>query len=144
MIIPDLNLLLYVYNVGATDHAAARRWWERLLRSGARVGIPWVVILGFIRLSTTRGVFATPATPIEALQRVGSWLEQPGVSVLNPGSRHLSELRITLTATGGGPLTTDAHLAALAIEHQAELHSNDLDFSRFAGLRWHNPLAARS
>ena len=35
----------------------------------------------------------------------------------------------------------DAHLAALAIEHQAELHSNDTDFSRFSGLRWRNPIA---
>jgi predicted nucleic acid-binding protein len=37
-------------------------------------------------------------------------------------------------------LTTDLHLAALAIENQAELHSNDTDFGRFPGLRWHNPL----
>jgi predicted nucleic acid-binding protein len=40
----------------------------------------------------------------------------------------------------GGNLTTDTHLAALAIEHQGELHSNDADFGRFPGLRWRNPL----
>jgi len=40
----------------------------------------------------------------------------------------------------GGNLTTDAHLAALAIEHGAELCSCDADFSRFAGLRWLDPL----
>jgi predicted nucleic acid-binding protein len=39
-----------------------------------------------------------------------------------------------------GNLTADAHLAALAIEYQAELHSTDADFSRFSGLRWRNPL----
>ncbi|MDO8944662.1 MAG: hypothetical protein Q7U75_15880, partial [Desulfobacterales bacterium] len=40
-----------------------------------------------------------------------------------------------------GNLTTDAHLAALCIEHQAELHSTDADFARFPGLRWKNPAA---
>jgi toxin-antitoxin system PIN domain toxin len=140
MIIPDLNLLLYAYNAGATHHRTARRWWEGLLAGDQPVGIPWVVILGFIRLSTTRGVFREPAKPGEALERVASWLEQPGAFVLNPGTGHLDVLRRTLTCTAGGSLTTDAHLAALAIEHQAELHSNDSDFARFPGLRWRNPL----
>jgi hypothetical protein len=39
-------------------------------------------------------------------------------------------------------LTTDAHLAALAIEYQAELASTDADLARFRGLRWFHPLAA--
>lgn len=47
-----------------------------------------------------------------------------------------------LTGTGtAGNLTTDAHLAALAIENGAVLCSTDGgDFSRFRGLRWVNPL----
>lgn len=143
MIVPDINLLLYAYNAGATHHAAARAWWERLVRGGGRIGIPWAVILGFIRLSTTRGVLLQPASPREAMDRVASWLAQPGVFVLTPGPRHLEVLREALAATPGGGLTTDAHLAALAIENQAELHSNDADFARFHGLRWHNPLGAR-
>jgi hypothetical protein len=142
VILPDINLLLYAYSPGATHHAAARSWWERLLRSGTRVGIPWAVILGFVRLSTTRGVLARPVTPAEAMSRVTAWLGQPGVFVLNAGPRHLEVLGQTLSATAGGPLTTDAHLAALAIEHQAELNSSDADFARFPGLRWRNPLTA--
>jgi toxin-antitoxin system PIN domain toxin len=141
MIIPDLNLLLYAYNAGATDHAKAKAWWEKLLRSAAPVGLPWAIVLGFVRLSTTRGVLAVPVTPADALQRVESWLQQPSISILNPGPRHLDLLRTTLAVTAGGALTTDAHLAALAVEYQAELHSNDTDFERFPGLRWHNPLA---
>lgn len=140
MIIPDLNLLLYAYTPGATDHAMAKAWWEKLLRSAAPVGLPWAVVLGFVRLTTTRGVLAVPATPADALQRVEAWFQQPNVSILNPGPRHLALLRVTLSATAGGSMTTDAHLAALALEHQAELHSNDTDFARFPGLRWHNPL----
>lgn len=142
MIVPDINLLLYAYNPGAAHHAAARSWWEGLLRGGGRVGVAWAVILGFVRLSTTRGVLARPATPAEAMSRVATWLAQPGVFILNPGPRHIEVLARTLAATPGGPLTTDAHLAALAIESQAELHSNDADFARFPGLRWRNPVSA--
>ena len=144
MIVPDINLLLYAYNPGATRHAAARRWWERLLEGSSRVGIPWVVILGFVRLSTTRGVLVPPATVAQAMERVASWLTQPGVFVLNPGPGHFEVLRRTMACISGGPLTTDAHLAALAIEFQAELHSNDADFSRFPELRWRNPLEVSS
>jgi hypothetical protein len=64
------------------------------------------------------------------------------VVVLEPGPRHLDLLENLLGSVGvGGNLTTDAHLASLAIEHQAELHSNDTDFARFSGLRWRNPIA---
>jgi predicted nucleic acid-binding protein len=40
-----------------------------------------------------------------------------------------------------GNLVSDAHLAALAIDHGCELCSTDSDFSRFPRLRWRNPLA---
>ena len=143
MIIPDLNLLLYAYNAESANHRLAKRWWEDLLSSDDPVGLPWIVILGFVRLSTTRGVLNDPITPNQALTYVGDWLSQPPVSILNPGPRHFAEFRGTLAAIHGGPLTTDAHLAALAIEYQAELHSTDSDFSRFSGLRWRNPLVAR-
>ncbi len=141
MIIPDINLLLYAYHPGAQLHAAARAWWEGLMRGHTPVGLPWVVITGFIRLSTTRGVLAQPATVAQAVARVDSWLAQRCVTHLNPGPSHFNILKQTLACTAGGSLTTDAHLAALALEHQAELHSNDTDFSRFPGLRWKNPLA---
>jgi uncharacterized protein len=144
VIVPDLNLVLYAYNPGAAAHGGAKAWWQNLLGSGTPVGIPWIVVLGFVRLSTTRGVFRTPATASAALDRVDSWFEQPNVAILSPGDKHLIHLRSVLAATSGGSLTTDAHLAALAIEHRAELHTNDTDFSRFRGLRWRNPLPGGS
>jgi toxin-antitoxin system PIN domain toxin len=140
MIIPDLNLLVYAYNPDALAHRQAKLWWEQLLQGGATVGLPWVVVTGFVRLSTTRGVLAQPATVAEALHRVEAWLAEPCITLLNPGSRHFEILKQTLGCTAGGAMTTDAHLAALAIEHRAELHSNDSDFGRFPGLRWTNPL----
>ena len=70
-----------------------------------------------------------------------AWLDQPSATVVNPGPRHLAILRGLLTSLGtGGNLTSDAHLAALAIEQNAELCSCDADFARFAGLDWRNPL----
>jgi toxin-antitoxin system PIN domain toxin len=142
MIVPDVNLLVYAYNSGAPHHVTARRWWEDTLSRKAPVGLPWVVALGFVRLVTHPRVLAPPLPPEVAIGHVRSWLARPGVRHLEPGPRHLDLLAELVRAAGvAGSLTTDAHLAALAIEHQCELHSNDADFARFPGLRWHNPLA---
>ena len=142
MIIPDINLLVYAYNSDAPHHDTARVWWEDCLSEPRPVGIPWAVSLGFVRIMTSREVLVDPMEPGEALARVGSWLERPQAHPLVPGPRHLQILTEIMHAAGAsGRLTTDAHLAALAIETQAELHSNDADFSRFPGLRWVNPLA---
>lgn len=141
MIVPDVNLLIYAYNRDAPDHAAARGWWERLLNADDPVGLAWATALGFVRLMTHRAVLVTPLGPQQAIAHVRSWLAQPNVELLEPGNRHLEILERLLVGIGtGGNLITDAHLAALAIEHQAELCSNDTDFGRFPGLRWHNPL----
>ncbi len=143
MIIPDINLLVFAYNSDAPYHSAAREWWETCLSEGRTIGLPWVVCLGFVRIMTSRVVLTDPMTPLEALGHVGSWLERPQARELVPGPRHLEILTEVMTALGAsGRLTTDAHLASLAIETQAELHSNDADFSRFPGLRWKNPLAS--
>ena len=105
------------------------------------VGIPWVVSIGFLRLMTNGKVLERPLTAAEALAHIRSWLERSQAQVITPGPRHLEILdgfakRQLLSSS----LTTDAHLAALAIELRAELHSNDSDFSRFPGLRCHDPL----
>jgi len=141
VIIPDVNLLIYAYNRDAPHHARARTWWENLLNSDSPVALPWVTVLGFIRLMTHRTVLVTPLTPRRAMEHVGSWIAQTNVELLDPGERHLEILDRMLAVLGtGGNLITDAHLAALAIEHQCELCSNDTDFARFPGLRWRNPL----
>jgi toxin-antitoxin system PIN domain toxin len=141
MILPDINLLVYAYNSDAPGHVRAKAWWEACLSESRPVALPWVVILGFLRLMTSRSVLTEPCFPAEALGYIRSWLERPQVQILQPGPRHLDLLDSLLKAAkASGNLTTDVHLAALAIEHQAELYTNDGDFSRFPGLRWTNPL----
>ena len=142
MIVPDVNLLVHAYNSESRIHHLARAWWEALLNGTQPVGLPWVTVLGFIRLTTHRQILARPLTVSSACAHVRTWLARPSVAILHPGNRHADVLFGLLEHLGSaGNLTTDAHLAALSIEHQAELHSTDADFARFPGLRWRNPTA---
>ena len=142
MIIPDVNLLVYAHNRAAMGHAEARAWWEDLIEREQPVGLAWAVMLGFVRLVTHPAVLVAPLAPVDALTYVRGWLDRSNVRIVEPGPRHLDLLDEIFRATDvAGSLTTDTHLAALAIEHQAELHSNDADFARFPGLRWRNPIA---
>ena len=142
MILPDINLLLHAYNTDSPVHAAARTWLEDLLNGTQTVALTWTAILGFIRISTHPRVMTNPLPVAVACAHARAWLAQPSATILEPGRRHAEILFRLLESLGtAGNLTTDAHLAALAIEHQAELHSTDADFGRFRGLRWTNPLA---
>ena len=142
MILPDLNLIIYAHNRGSASHLAAKDWWETMLSNPRPVALCWTVMLGFIRLSTQRGIFQTPLQVPAACAEVRAWLAQPQVIILEPGRRHASIVLDLLENLGAaGNLTTDAHLAALAIEHHCELCSTDGDFKRFPGLQWTNPLA---
>lgn len=143
MIIPDINLLVYAYNTEDPSHAQAKRWWEELLNGTDPVGLPWVTITGFLRLVTHPRVLVDPMSVGQATEQVRAWLECPSVLTVEPGKKFSAIFLGLLDEAGtAGNLTTDAYLAALAIEHQAELHSNDADFSRFKGLRWRNPIKA--
>lgn len=141
MIVPDINLLLYAVIAAYREHAKARPWWETVLSSREEVGLPSPALFGFVRIATNPRVYATPMTVDDALGRVEGWLARPNVRALAPGPRHL-EIGFGLVRDVGtaGKLTTDAQLAAYAIENGATLCSNDLDFGRFAGLSWKNPL----
>jgi uncharacterized protein len=138
----DVNLLLYALDESATRHAQARPWVEHVLSGPETVALPWAVLLAFVRLSTRSSIFAAPLDVEEALDLVDSWLRQPCTTVVHPTDRHSAVLRDLLRPLGtAGNLTSDAHLAALAVEHGAELCSCDNDFARFRGLRWTDPLA---
>jgi Predicted nucleic acid-binding protein, contains PIN domain len=142
MIVPDINLLLYAHVSGFAEHSEARRWWEEVMNGRTQVGLVSPVLFGFIRLGTHHRILDRPMPVDRALGLVEKWLRRPNVQLLLPGPRHLEIAFGLLRGLGAaGNLTTDVQIAALAIEHQAELHSNDVDFERFPQLRWTNPLA---
>lgn len=141
MIIPDANLIIYAHNEADPDHRAARTWWKGLLEGDEDVGIPIVVVLAFLRLTTSARILTHPLSVEESATRIEAWFDARPVRLIAPGQQHVATLLATLRAVGvGGSLTTDAHIAALAIEYHAEVHTSDLDFGRFPGIRWRNPL----
>jgi uncharacterized protein len=139
--LPDVNLLLYAADKTSPRHKPARAWIEETLSGTETVAFAWLALVGFVRISTNATIFERPLGVEEALDLVDGWLDQPCVTVAHPTERHAAVLRELLVGLGtAGNLTTDAHLAALAIEHGGLLCSCDSDFSRFPGLRWIDPL----
>jgi toxin-antitoxin system PIN domain toxin len=141
----DANLLLYAVNRDLPKHKPALSWFEKILSSDNPVGLPWVVILAFLRIATNGRVFTRPLSSDVAIGLVADWLDQPNVKAISPGDRHWSILQTLLEQTGmAGNLTTDAHIAALALEQGYTVYSADNDFKRFPGLRHINPLVTLS
>ena len=140
----DANLLLYATDERSPRHPAARSWLDDLLSGDEPVAFAWAALLAFLRLSTNPRIFVQPLSMDKAFDVVQGWVTHPCAVIVHPGDRHLTLVRQLLRSVGtAGNLVTDAHLAALAIEHGAELNSCDADFSRFSGLRWVDPLDTR-
>lgn len=136
----DANVLIYAVNEAAIQHARARAWLEAALNGREAVGFAWVVLLAFVRLTTHPAVFPRPLRTQDAVDVVRDWLAQPPSVLVEPTSRHLDLLAGILTETGtAANLVNDAHLAVLALEHDAVLVSFDADFGRFRGVRWQQP-----
>jgi hypothetical protein len=137
----DVNVLLYVVNEDAAQHEAVVGWWKQALAGDETIGLPWAALLGFLRVATNPRIFAHPIEPVAALRVIDDWLGFENTFLAREKDGHWETLRMLLTESGtAGNLTTDAHLAALAICHGAVLVSCDNDFARFKGLRWENPL----
>jgi Predicted nucleic acid-binding protein, contains PIN domain len=141
VILLDANLLIYAHDLTSPFHTPARRWIEEVFSGSEEVRISWTTLLAFLRITTNRRAFANPFSIEEAIEAVESWFAQPCVTLIQPGRRHRNILGLLLRETqASGPLVMDAHLAALAIEHDALLHTTDRDFDQFPGLRYVNPL----
>lgn len=140
MKIVDLNVLLYAVNADSAHHRPLLEWWNQAVNQES-LGLPWVVLLGFLRISTHPKIFPSPLAPEIALRTVDTWQSLDNIRVVREREQHWEILRSLLEEAGtAGNLTTDAHLAALAISHGAVLISCDNDFMRFKGLSWENPL----
>ena len=135
MKLPDVNVLVHASNPASAQHAVARDWVTEAGNARTALALPWVVLLGFIRLSTRAGIYPKPLSAGQAMAAVGHWLAAPAAVVIHPGPPHADLLAGLLGRAGtAGNLTTDAHIAALALEHGATVVSFDRDFARFDGL----------
>lgn len=142
MILADANLLLYAEDSLSEQHEAARIWWDGLLSGSATVCLCWPVVHAFIRIGTNPRLHRRAMTLNEAIGRVQSWFDQPCVKIIQPTENHWMIFQQMLRAGNAtANLASDAHLAALAVEHNCILNSTDLDFARFRGLKWKNPIA---
>jgi uncharacterized protein len=142
MIVLDVNLLIYAYDIASPHHEPAMRWMEKTLSGAELVGLPWQTASAFLRVSTNAKLPGDRFTSEEAAQILDALLDQPNVRLLVPGETHWSVFRrMMIDGQARGPLVSDAELAALTIEYGGVLHTTDRDFARFPGLRWVNPLA---
>lgn len=141
MILVDANVLLYAEDSLSPYHDKARQWWDAQLSGRSPVCLCWTVLTAFIRIGTNRRVFERPLSLKEAIHRVQSWVDQPCTRLIYPTEQHWQVLQELLEqGQAVGNLVTDAHIAALAIEHGCQLYSTDSDFARFPKLKWSNPL----
>lgn len=140
--IVDTNILLYSRNVADPRHDAVSSWFSNAMAGPTRIGFPWLALVGFVRISTQARIFAAPLSPEQAWEQVDNWLTSPGAWVARETDEHARVMGDLITRYSlAGPIVSDAHLAALAIEHGVALVSTDGDFARFTELRWINPLA---
>jgi len=141
MIIPDVNLLLYAYDSSSGFHGQAKAWCERIMSGPEPVVLLPVVIFGFVRISTHARVYANPLRAEEAAACVEEWLARSHVLVADMiGEDVVNALGLLAKAGTAGNLTSDAQIAAVAMRLSAQVHTADLDFGRFAGVRAVYPL----
>jgi uncharacterized protein len=138
----DANILLYAFFPHYPQHVRAREWLDKQLNGSAQVGLPWICTYAFIRIGSNPRAFDSPQPTSVLWRQVHAWLSLPNVWVPLETARHLDVMGELLRSPSvNGNLVTDAHLAALAIEHGLTVCSADTDFARFTNVRWFNPLA---
>lgn len=140
MIIPDVNVLVYAVNSSSPNHSSARAWVEDAMSATRTIGLSWLALMGFLRITTNEKALAKPLTVAQAESSMQAWLNAGPAAIIDPGVGHLERVCALLGAVGtAGNLVTDAHLAALAQEYDADVATYDRDFARFPGVRWFVP-----
>jgi toxin-antitoxin system PIN domain toxin len=139
--IVDTSVLLPAVSPSLPHHAVARAALEAAINSERPVGLTWVVVNAFLRLTTKPGLFERPLSIDQAWELVDGWREHPNVRVVQETEEHARLWSELLRGAGsGGDLTTDAWIAAIAIAHGAAVLTLDADFARFPNVRRESPL----
>jgi toxin-antitoxin system PIN domain toxin len=136
----DVNVVLAAHRDDHPDFQVCRAWLDRMLAQGASFAVVDLVAGAFLRIATNRRIFSVPTPVDQAFAYVRALRSQPSHVLLAPGGQHLEILQhLCDSADAAGDLIADAQLAAIAVEHAAEVVSLDRDFSRFQELSWERP-----
>ena len=142
MILVDANIIFYAEDALSDKHSVAKNWWDSKLSGHEPVGLAWITCLAYIRIFTNPRAVRSPVTTEQATKTVNNWVAQPITKIVNPGQYFWPIFqKLLIQGQANSNLSSDAFLAALAIENDCILYSSDADFSRFADLRWKNPLS---
>jgi uncharacterized protein len=142
MILLDVNILLYAHSESSPRHRQAREWIEKVMAEREEIGLPWSTIHGFLRVVTNPAAYTRPRDLASACQVIDDYLVHSNVSTIEPAPDYWKLFRRVLTESQAGHrLLPDAHLASLALQHNAAICTNDKDFTRFRGVRVINPVA---
>lgn len=141
MILLDANVLLYAYDASSPKQEKAARWLEEALEGNEPVGLPWLTAWAFVRIATNARVQEQPLLVEEAMGVIEELKAHAQVVMVGPGRKHwklMAEQMKVANVRGSG--TTDAVIAALALEQGARLASADAGFRRFPEVVWVNPV----
>jgi hypothetical protein len=142
VILTDVNVLLYAMVERSSHHDLCRDEVERLRARPRDFAVSELVLAAVVRIATNPRVFRPCPGVSEVFEFIEALRAGSEVTRIEPGPTHWRLFRDLVETTGiQGPDTTDAYLAALAIEHDCEWWTTDSDFARFPGLRWRNLLA---
>lgn len=141
MIAFDVNVLLQAFMPLSPHHERCRTLVEGVANAGKHFAVSDLVLAAVVRIATNPRVFKPPATTARAFEFADALKSHPQAVAIAPGARHWRTFReLVETARIRGSDTTDAYLAALAIEHGCEWWTADEGFGRFPGLSWRNVL----
>ena len=134
MILLDANILLYAYVEELPQHSGTARWLENLLSVQAEsVAIAWAAATAFLRIATSKRIFKRPWSMTEASERLDELLAHPMVQLVGPTDKHWPIYsKILKDMNLSGDVVMDAHIAAIAMEHNASVASVDKGFRRFS------------
>jgi uncharacterized protein len=138
----DTNVLVYAANASDPVHQKAWDLLERLARGPELLFLFWPAIMGFLRISTSTGIFASPYTPDEALAAIVDLIERPHVRTPSEEPGFLDLYQTTAPRGTRGRLVPDAHLATLMRQHGVGvIYTRDHGFRRFEGISVRDPFA---
>lgn len=134
MVILDSTILIYAHMDGFEQHSAMNAWLAQALSVGTEaVGIPWQVATAFLRISTNRRIFEKPFDLKFAKQCLTDLFGHPLVDTVNPTKDHWNQYsRVISELNLAGDILMDAHIAVIALEHNASIATTDKDFRRFS------------